>query len=83
MKHSLTFSEDRKPDFPEWLAQRHGTTSRELHDMFRATGSWNDYQKAMAYLRECYRQDMAYREALLASNPFAQKDGTRQEAPDA
>lgn len=83
MSRLLTYSEDKKPTFPEWLAQRHDTTSRELYDMFRATGSWNDYQRAMAYLRASYQQDMAFREALLASNPFTQESGTQQAEPDA
>lgn len=75
MNRSLTYYADYKPTFEEWLAQRHNTTSRKLYEMFRMTGArYGEYDKAMEYLRRKYREEMDYREALLASNPFL-KDG--------
>lgn len=71
MNRFLTYFEDHKPTFAEWLAQRHDTTSRELYEMFRQTGTrYGEYNKAMQYLRQQYHEEMAYRDALLASNPF-------------
>lgn len=48
--------------------------------MFQATSlrPYREYQDAMEYLRRQYRQDMAYREHLLASNPFSE-DADAQE----
>lgn len=75
MNRSLTFFEDHKPTFQEWLAQRHNTTSRNLYEMFRQTDSrYGEYDKAMKYLRQKYHDEMAYRDALLASNPFTHGD---------
>lgn len=75
MSHLLTYSADYKPTFPEWLAQRHDTTSQELYTLFQATSChpYREYQNAMSYLRWQYRQDMEYRKLLLASNPFTEE----------
>lgn len=64
------YSHAHKPTFQEWVVERYGTSCCEIYDNFKKTGSNRDYQKAMAYLRSRYKEDMIHREMLLASNPF-------------
>ncbi len=68
------YSSDRKPTFQEWVVLRHGVSCTEMYANFKATGNNREYQKAMAYLRNKYNEDMRYREALLAANPFENKE---------
>lgn len=68
------YSSDHKPTFQEWVVSRYGTSCSEIYANFKATGSNRDYQKAMAFLRNKYKEDMKYREALIAANPFTNKE---------
>lgn len=72
--NAKTYSSDRKPTFQEWVVLRHGVSCAEIHDNFMVTGNNREYQKAMAFLRCKYKEDMKYREALLAANPFENKE---------
>ena len=74
MNREKTYSADYKPTFQEWVVQRHGVSCCEIHDNFKHTGSNREYQKAMAFLRQKYKEDMIRRETLLASNPFQEQE---------
>lgn len=73
IKHIRNYT-DRKPSFQEWVVERHGQSCSEIWDNFRKTGSNREYQKAMKWLRQQYREDMKRRELLMAANPFQNKE---------
>ena len=74
MQRIRSYSSDHKPTFQEWVVNRYGVSCSEMYANFKATGSGKEYQKAMAFLRLKYKEDMKYREALLAANPFEHKE---------
>ena len=74
MNRTLDYSLEHKPTFQEWVVDRYGVSCIEMHDNFKHTGSNKEYQKAMAYLRNKYHEDMKRREMLIASNPFQNKE---------
>lgn len=73
MKGFLIDSSQAEPSFDEWLLEQHGTTVYKLREVARMTASKKDYSVWISNLYDHYREEMAYRRALVEANPFLQE----------
>ncbi|MDE7254276.1 MAG: hypothetical protein K2O32_15225 [Acetatifactor sp.] len=73
MKGFLIDSSQAEPSFDEWLQEQHCTTVYKLREVARMTASKKDYSIWISSLYNDYREEMAYRRALVEDNPFLQE----------